>query len=29
VISLPMHTEMRNDQRDYIVSTVHSFFNQL
>jgi UDP-2-acetamido-2-deoxy-ribo-hexuluronate aminotransferase len=29
VISLPMHTEMRNDQRDYIVSTVHTFFNQL
>ena len=29
VISLPMHTEMRNDQRDYIVSTIHSFFNQL
>ena len=29
VISLPMHTEMRNDQRDYIVSRVHSFFNQL
>jgi dTDP-4-amino-4,6-dideoxygalactose transaminase len=29
VISLPMHTEMRNDQRDYIVSTVNSFFNQL
>jgi dTDP-4-amino-4,6-dideoxygalactose transaminase len=29
VISLPMHTEMRNDQRDYIVYTVHSFFNQL
>ena len=29
VISLPMHTEMRNDQRDYIVSTIYSFFNQL
>jgi len=29
VISLPMHTEMKNDQRDFIVSTVQSFFNQL
>jgi dTDP-4-amino-4,6-dideoxygalactose transaminase len=29
VISLPMHTEMKQDQRDYIVSTVQSFFKQL
>jgi len=24
-----MHTEMKQDQRDYIVSTVQSFFKQL
>ena len=29
VISLPMHTEMKQDQRDYIVTTVQSFFKQL
>lgn len=29
VISLPMHTEMDKNQRDFIVSTVQSFFNQL
>lgn len=29
VISLPMHTEMKQDQRDYIVSNVQSFFNQI
>lgn len=29
VISLPMHTEMKQDQRDYIVSSVQSFFNQI
>ena len=27
VISLPMHTEMKADQRDYIISTVKSFFS--
>jgi len=26
VISLPMHTEMKADQREYIISTVQSFF---
>ncbi len=29
VISLPMHTEMKQDQRDYIVTTVQSFFKQI